>query len=146
MIEYFKNLQKKIDYYLFKKISSKTYIFNMNIELNKINYFLELKNIKDRKNFLWFGNWDNQKISLTHYRKYSASYNSIYQIYKESINYSQSEEYKIKSKLILEGKRSGRGNNLYELDNYFMSLDKLKNSLEQLGYKSQIELKNLKKK
>ena len=145
MIKYIKYLQKKTNYFLFKKLSSQEYIFSINLDINKIRYFLELKNIKDRRNFLWFGDWDNKKISLNHYRKYSASYNSIYQIYNENINYSQSEEYKLKSKLIEEGKRSGRGNNSSELDSYFMSLDKLKNSLEKLGYKSQKELNTTKK-
>tara|TARA_B100000035_G_C21021242_1_gene564135 strand:- start:1331 stop:2008 length:678 start_codon:yes stop_codon:yes gene_type:complete len=144
MIKYFKNLQKKIDYFFFKKISSKTCIFNINININKINYFLELKNVKDRKNFLWYGDWDNKKVSLKDYRKYSASYNSVHQIYHEQINYKQSEEYINKVNLILDGKNSGRGQTLKELDEYFISLDNLKLSLKKFGYKSQIELDNSK--
>ena len=101
MIKYFKNIKKKINYFLFKKISSKEYIFNININIDKINHFLELKNAKDKKNFLWFGDWDNKKICLNEYRKYSASYNSVYQIYDEKIDISESEEYIKKSKLIL---------------------------------------------
>ena len=145
MIKYIKNLQKKIDYFLFKKISSKEFIFNINIDIDKINYFLELKNTKDKKNFLWFGDWDDKKVSLSHYRKYSASYNSVHQIYKDQINYKQSEEYINKVKLILDGKNSGRGRTLEELDEYFISLDNLKLSLKKFGYKSQTELNNRKK-
>ena len=43
----------------------------------------------------------NKKIDILEYRKYSASYNSIFQIYKEGKNYRECEEYKIKSKSIL---------------------------------------------
>ena len=64
MIRYIKYLQKKTNYFLFKKLSSEEYIFSINLDTNKIRYFLELKNIKDRRNFLWFGDWDNKKISL----------------------------------------------------------------------------------
>ena len=62
MIKYIKYLQKKTNYFLFKKLSSQEYIFSINLDINKIRYFLELKNIKDRRNFLWFGDWDNKKI------------------------------------------------------------------------------------
>ena len=51
----------------------------------------------------------------------------------------------IKARLIFDGKKSGRGRNLTELNNYFNSIDKLKNSLDQFGYKSQLELNNKKK-
>lgn len=142
MINYIKNLQKKINFFLFKKISSKECIFNIDIDIDKINYFLELKNIKDKKNFLWSGDWDFKKISLTHYRKYSASYNSVYQIYHEKVNYRHTEEYINKINLIHDGKNSGRGQTQKELDEYFISLDKLMLSLKKFGYKSQTELDN----
>ena len=145
MIKSIKKLQKKIDYFFFKKISSRECILNINIDINKINYFLELKNIKDKKNFLWSGDWDNKKINLTYYRKYSVSYNSIHQIYHEKSNYKQSEEYINKINLINDGKNSGRGQTLKELDEYFMSLDNLKLSLQKFGYKSQTELDNINK-
>ncbi len=145
MIKYIKNLRRKINYFFFKKISSTQCIFNINIDIDKINYFLELKNIKDKKNFLWFGDWDNKKISLTNYRKYSASYNSVHQIYQDQISYKESEEYIKKLNLILDGKNSGRGQTLKELDEYFMSLNNLKSSLKKYGYKSQTELNNNKK-
>tara|TARA_B100000902_G_scaffold371245_1_gene397102 strand:- start:213 stop:890 length:678 start_codon:yes stop_codon:yes gene_type:complete len=144
MIKYIKNLQKKIGYFFFKKIPSKTSIFNINININKINFFLELKYVKDRKNFLWFGDWDDKKVILEDYRKYSASYNSVYQIYNEQINYKKSEEYINKVNLIHDGKNSGRGQTLEELEEYFVSLNNLKLSLEKFGYKSQIELNNSK--
>ena len=145
MISYIKSLPKKFDYFFFNKISSKNHIFNLKIDKNKIEYFLELKNIKNKKNFVWDGDWDSKKISISEYRKYSSSYNSIYEIYKENKDYSDCEEYKVKSKLILNGKQSGRGGSITELNDYFKSLDKLKNSLIQLGYKSQHELNNNKK-
>ena len=107
---------------------------------------MELKNIADKNNFLWSGNWDNKKLNLNTYRKYSPSYNSIFQIFSENLNYKESEEYKIKSKLILDGKKTGRGQTLNELDDYFISLEKLKLSLKKFGYKSQSELSNSNKK
>ena len=142
MIKYIDIWKKKLDFFLFKKISSSKLIFNIKVKSNKINYFLELKNIKDKNNFLWFGNWDDNKIDLSKYRKYSPSYNSIFQIYKENFDYTESEEYKIKSKLIQLGRGSGRGKDLNELEDYFKSLDALKDSLKTNGYKSQIELDN----
>ena len=87
-----------------------------------------------------------KKINISEYRKYSASYNSIHQIYKENKNYIECEEYKKKAKLILNGKKAGRGESLVELNEYFKSLDNLKNSLNQFGYKSQLELNNNNKK
>ena len=145
MISYLKSLPKKFYYLFFNKISSKAHIFNLKIDKNEIKYFLELKNIIDKKNFIWDGDWDKKKISISEYRKYSASYNSIHEIYKENKDYRECEEYKIKSKMILNGNKSGRGESLTELNNYFKSLDELKNSLNQFGYKSQVELNNNKK-
>ena len=71
---------------------------------------------------------------------------SIFQIYHEQIDYKQCEEYNMKAKLILDGKESGRGQTLEELDKYFLSLDNLKESLKKFGYKSQTELDNTIKK
>ena len=48
--------------------------------------------------------------------------------------------------MILEEGKSGRGKSLSELNDYFKSLDELKTSLNQYGYKSQLELKNDNKK
>jgi hypothetical protein len=142
MISYIKSLPEKFNYFFFNKISSKNYIFNLKADTNKIEYFLELKNAVNKTNFIWDGNWDKKKINISEYRKYSASYNSIHQIYKENKDYKESEEYKKKAKLILNGKKAGRGENLVELNEYFKSLDNLKNSLNQFGYKSQLELNN----
>ena len=145
MIKYIEKLKKKINYLLFKKVNSKKIFFNIPIKTNKINNFLELRNILDRTNFLWDGNWDDKKLNLTNYRKYSPSYNSIFQIYHEQISYKKCEEYNNKIKLINDGKNSGRGQTLKELDNYFISLDNLKESLKNFGYKSQTELNNTSK-
>lgn len=142
MIEYI----KKIKSLFLKKIKSKKIFFNIQINTNKINNFLELKNIPDRSNFLWKGNWDNKKKLLENYRKYSPSYNSVFQIYRENINFRQCEEYIIKANLINEGKNSGRGKTIKELDDYFLSLDNLRKSLEKFGYKNQTELNNVSKK
>ena len=146
MIKYIDKLKKKINYILFKKINSKKIFFNIPLKTNRINNFLELKNILDRSNFLWSGNWDDKKLNLANYRKYSTSYNSIFQIYHEQISYKQCEEYNNKVRLINDGKKSGRGQTLKELDNYFISLDNLKESLKNFGYKSQTELNNASKK
>ena len=146
MIKYIEKFKRIINYVFFKKVTSKKIFFNVHIKINKIDNFLELKNILDRNNFLWEGNWDDKKLKLEDYRKYSPSYNSIFQIYHEKNNYKQSEEYKNKAKLILDGKTSGRGQTLKDLDDYFMSLDKLKVSLKNFGYRSQIELNNTNKK
>ena len=146
MISYIKSLPEKLNYFFFNKVSSKNYIFNLKADTNKIEYFLELKNAVDKTNFIWSGNWDKKKINISEYRKYSASYNSIHQIYKENKNYIECEEYKKKAKLILNGKKAGRGESLVELNEYFKSLDNLKNSLNQFGYKSQLELNNNNKK
>ena len=146
MIKYIDKLKKKINYILFKKINSKKIFFNIPLKTNKINNFLELKNIFDRSNFLWSGNWDDKKLNLANYRKYSPSYNSIFQIYHEQISYKQCEEYNNKVRLINDGKKSGRGQTLKELDDYFISLNNLKESLRNFGYKSQLELNNNSKK
>ena len=69
MISYLKSLPKKFDYLFFNKISSKAHIFNLKIDKNEIKYFLELKNIIDKKNFIWDGDWDKKKISISEYRK-----------------------------------------------------------------------------
>ena len=146
MISYIKSLREKLNYFFFNKISSKNHIFNLKINTNEIEYFLELNNAMDKGNFLWDGDWDNKKINISEYRNYSDSYNSIYQIYKENKDFKECNEYKVKAKLILEKGNSGRGENLSQLDHYFKSLDKLKNSLNQYGYKSQLELNNDNKK
>ena len=146
MIKYIEKLKKKINYLLFKKVNSKKIFFNIPIKTNKINNFLELRNIQDKTNFLWGGNWDDKKLNLSNYRKYSPSFNSIFQIYREKINYKQCEEYNNKVRLINDGKKSGRGQTLKELDDYFISLNNLKESLRNFGYKSQLELNNNSKK
>ena len=47
-----------------------------------------------------------------------------------------------KNTLIQNGKITGRANNIYDLKNYFKSLDILRDNLKKFGYKSQQELKN----
>lgn len=142
MIKHIKKLKYFLNYFISKKVSSEIFVFNIEIDINKINNFLELKNTLDRKNFIWDGDWDYKKINISKYRNYSASYNSIFQIYLENKNFKECEEYRIKTDLILKGKKTGRANNMFELDNYFKSLETLKNNLNKYGYKNQIELKN----
>jgi len=146
MINYIKSFSETLNYFFFNKISSENLIFSLKIDTNSIKYFLELKNTIDQNNFMWNGDWDIKKINISQYRHYSPSYNSMYQIYKEDKNYSECEEYKIKAKLILNGKKTARGKSLSELNDYFKSLDELKTSLDKFGYKSQLELKNNNKK
>ena len=146
MIKFIKKLINFIRYILFRKNLSNKFLFNLNIDINKINYFLELKNTLDRNNFFWDGDWDRKKISLSEYRNFSISFNSIFQIYEENKKYEECDEFKKKAELIIKGKKTGRANSIFELKNYFESLDQLKESLKQFGYKSQQELKNDKKK
>lgn len=146
MIWNIKKIPKIFNYFFLNKISPDNIILNSKIDITRIKYFLELKNVVHKKNFLWNGDWDKKKIDILEYRKYSASYNSVFQIYKEGKDYRECEEYKIKSKSILEGKKIGRANNIKELDDYFVSIENLKNSLNSFGYKSQIDLNNINKK
>ena len=142
MIKYINRSFNFIKYYFFKKTSSDKFIFNLKIDTNEIKYFLELKNTLDRSNLIWDGDWDKKKIALSEYRNFSASFNSIFQIYEENQKYENCEEYKKKAELILSGKKTGRAENIYELKNYFKSLDQLRDNLKKFGYKSQQELKN----
>jgi len=142
MIRFERKLNDIFNYFLFRKTLSKKFMFNLKIDITKIRYFLKMKNTLDRQDFIWDGNWDKKKLKLSKYIKYNINYNSMFQIYKEKKDYTECDEFRIKSKQILLGKKTPRGNNLTELKKYFKSLDKLKNSLNKFGYKSQQNLKN----
>ena len=142
MIKYIKKLINFFYYLFSQKISSEKFIFSLKIDINKIKYFLELKNTLDRSDFVWDGDWDKKKIDISSYRNFSVSYNSIFQIYNENIDYEKCDEYIKKAKFLLEGKKTARASNINELKNYFKSLDNLKDNLKKFGYKSQLELKN----
>tara|TARA_B110000008_G_C16837222_1_gene511102 strand:- start:276 stop:1001 length:726 start_codon:yes stop_codon:yes gene_type:complete len=136
---FLKNFNWLIDFFSIKMLS-KHFFFSIKIKSDKIKYFLELKNTLNRQNFLWNGDWDKKKIEIKKYRKFNVNYNSVFQIYKENVNYKKSDEYLHKSKQIKEGKKISRVKNIHELNNYFLSLDQLKDSLKKNGYLSQIEL------
>ena len=106
---------------------------------------MELKNTLNRQNFLWKGDWDEKKIEIEKYRKFNINYKSVFQIYKEGINYKKSDEYLYKSKQIKNGKKISRVKNIHELNNYFLSLDRLENSLKKNGYLSQSNLNDKRK-
>ena len=142
MINILQKLKDTINYFFFKKTISEKFIFNLKVDITKIKYFLKMENTLDRYNFIWGGNWDKKKLILSRYRSCNINYNSMFQIYKENKKYNECDEYKIKSKQILAGRKTPRGNNLTELKNYFKSINKLKNSLSKFGYKSQKNLKN----
>lgn len=142
MISFFEKNLAYIKFYLFNKISSKEKIFNLKIDISKINYFIKLKDTLDRNNFIWFGDWDKQILDLSKYRNYSPSYNSIYQIYRENIKFNHCQEYLIKAKLLDNGQVTARAKNISELNNYFIQLNELKLNLEKFGYKSQLDLNN----
>lgn len=142
MIKFKQKLNEIVSSLGFKEIQSNKFMFNLKIDIEKIRYFLKTKNTLNRYNFIWDGNWDKKKLKLSKYRKNNINYNSMFQIYKENMDYSKCDEFKFKSKQIFLGKKTPRGNTLTELDNYFQSLDKLKNSLNKLGYKSQKNFKN----
>jgi len=124
---------------------SKHFFFSIKIDTNEIKYFLELKNTLNRQNFLWKGDWDEKKIEIEKYRKFNINYKSVFQIYKEGINYKKSDEYLYKSKQIKNGKKISRVKNIHELNNYFLSLDRLENSLKKNGYLSQSNLNDKRK-
>ena len=140
-----KNFFYKI-YKLFKKLffykKTNNYLFSLQIELKNIKYFLKLEDALSRENFIWSGDWDKRKKNISTYRKYNINYNSIFQIYRDKIFYKKSDEYKYKSRLIKKGKKTARGKTIEELDEYFLFLDDLKNSLKNFGYQNQIKLKS----
>ena len=127
------------------KMLSKHFFFSMKINKDQIKYFLELKNTLSRKNFLWNGDWDKKMIKISKYRNYSVNYNSVFQIYKDNISYKKSDEFLKKLQLINDGKKKLRVKNINDLNNYFLSLDRLKDSLKKNGYLSQTKLKNKRK-
>lgn len=131
-------LIKKLFHY--RKINN--HLFTVEIDIKKIKYFLELKYALNRKNFIWIGNWDKKKRSISTYRKFNINYNSIFQIYKDKIFYKNTDEYKYKSKLIKKGIITARGKTIDELDKYFLSLQSLKESIKNFGYLSQVQLKS----
>ena len=145
MIKYFAIVLKKMSNFLSIRMLSKDFFFSIKIDLDEIQYFLELKNTLNRHNFLWDGDWDKKKIEIAKYRKFNINYNSVFQIYKESINYKKSDEFIYKAEQIKNGKKISRVKNIDELNNYFLSLDDLKNSLKKNGYLSQTKLNNKRK-
>jgi len=131
-------LLKKIFFY--KKTND--CLFSLQIDLKKIKYFLKLEDAQSREKFIWSGDWDKRKKKISIYRKYNINYNSIFQIYKDKIFYKKTDEYRQKSKLIKKGIKTARGKTIKELDEYFLFLDNLKNSLKNFGYQNQIKLKS----
>ena len=145
MLNYFIIILKKISNFFLVRAQSKYFFFSIKIDIDEIKYFLELKNTLNRKNFLWKGDWDKKKIEITKYREFNINYNSVFQIYKEGVYYKKSDEYIYKSNQIKNGKKISRVKNIHELNNYFLSLDNLKNSLKKNGYLSQTKLKDKRK-
>ena len=105
MLNYFTIILKKISNFFSIRMLSKHFFFSIKIDTNEIKYFLELKNTLNRQNFLWKGDWDEKKIEIEKYRKFNINYKSVFQIYKEGINYKKSDEYLYKSKQIKNGKK-----------------------------------------
>ena len=127
------------------RMFSKHFFFSIKINKNQIKYFLELKNTLSRENFLWNGDWDKKVIKISKYRNFSINYNSVFQIYKDNISYKKSDEFLNKLQQIKDGKKYTRLKNVNNLNNYFLSLDRLKDSLKKNGYLSQTKLKNKRK-
>ena len=115
MLNYFKTALKKISNFFLVSSQSKYFFFSIKIDLDKVKYFLELKNTLNRHNFLWDGDWDKKKIEITKYRKFNINYNSVFQIYKEGVYYKRSDEYLYKSRKIKNGKK-------YQESKIFMNL------------------------
>ncbi len=145
MFKYLSIIKKFFNHYFSFNENAYNYFFNLKVNINKINFFLELKNFKDKNSFIWDGDWDKQKIKITKYRKYNINYNSMFQIYKEKINFKKSDEYKFKLQQIKSGKTTARGKTINQLDDYFASLNNLKNSLKKRGYLSQSQLSSVRK-
>lgn len=127
------------------RMLSKHFFFSIKINKDQIKYFLELKNTLSRENFLWSGDWDKKLIKISKYRNYNVNYNSVFQIYKDNISYKKSDEFLNKLQEIKDGKKYTRLKNINNLNNYFLSLDRLKDSLKKNGYLSQTKLKNKRK-
>ena len=141
MNKYKGKLLKKLNYFFFNQVSADDLIFSLKIDINKINFFLKFDDILDKKKFIWSGDWGKKKLDISQYRLNSSNYNSIYQIYKENKEYTDCDEFKIKAKLLLDGKKNSRVQSMQELHDYFKSIDILKSSLlKKSGYKSQTEL------
>ena len=145
MFKYLSIIKKFFNHYFSFNENAYNYFFNLKVNINKINFFLKLKNFKDKNSFIWDGDWDKQKIKITKYRKYNINYNSMFQIYKEKINFKKSDEYKFKLQQIKSGKNTARGKTINQLDDYFASLNNLKNSLKKRGYLSQSQLSSVRK-
>ena len=145
IFKYLSIIKKFVYRYFNSNKNTHNYFINLKIDISKIKFFLELKNFKDEKSFLWDGDWDKKKIKITKYREYNINYNSMFQIYKEKIDFKKSDEYKFKLQQIKNGKTTPRGKTINQLDNYFASLDYLKNSLKRAGYLSQSQLRSVRK-
>ncbi len=144
-IEFLKqNFFRWINFFSIRMLS-KHFFFSIKINKDQIKYFLELKNTLSRENFLWNGDWDKKVIKISKYRNFNVNYNSVFQIYKDKISYKKSDEFLKKLQQIKDGKKKLRIKNINNLNNYFLSLDRLKNSLKKNGYLSQTKLKNKRK-
>lgn len=96
--------------------------------------------------FVWSGDWDEHALKIDkYYAEYSPAYRSIFQIFLEGYHYRDCDEYRMKADLIRQGFGTARGNSLSELDSYFEELISLKKKIESEGYKSQSEIKKIKK-
>lgn len=137
-----KRLKNIINFFLLRKVIPEKSIISLEVNVERINNFLRLKDCGSRYDFFWDGDWDKKKISLSEYPKHNINYNSMFQIYEENQDFKESDEYILKSEKIFSGQPTPRGKNLNELKDYFESLNTLKNSLNRFGYLSQIELGN----
>lgn len=91
--------------------------------------------------FIWDGDWDlNTLVIDREYKKYSESYNSMIQIFREGYHYRYCDEYITKAELIKRGVKTARGESLDDLNKYFESLISIKKMIEINGYRSQKEL------
>lgn len=140
---YFSKIFLKKDKNFFLKIPAEKLFFTSKIKVSEIKFFLKKKDIKNKKFFFWDGNWDKKKLKIEDYNKANINYNSVFQIFKRKKKYYQSDEYKHKSKIILSGKKTDRGQkSISDLKKYFKLLNNLKLSLKRNGYLNQSQLKD----
>ncbi len=116
--------------------------YNVNIikkvKLSQIRYFLPTKYIYSQKYFIWQGNWSKKKLSINEYRKYNLNYNSVFQIFKNKINFKRSDEYKMKLNDLKKKGVTARGfKDIKDLDHFFYNLLELHNKMKKNGYQSQ---------
>jgi len=112
----------------------------------KIWKSLRSKNFLHLKHFILNGDWDLYSLPIEPLlKRYSVPYASMWQIFKDGVPYKKCDEYiQKKHEIETRGLSSRNLRNINELDLYFEALLKLKSDIENVGYKTSINLRKLK--